>query len=128
MHPPRLRHLRSPRHLLPFLAASAPVQPARQLFWRDGSYRTVQDQGWKLIVSEHPKKDWLFDLTADPTEKKNLAPVQPARLAQMKALLVAHHAQMPPPLWASFIEMPVLIDKTLDQKQDPADEYTYWIN
>jgi uncharacterized sulfatase len=115
-------------NLLPFLAASAPRQPARALFWRDGPYRTVQDQGWKLIVSERPKKDWLFNLAEDPTEKVNLAAKQPEKLAQMRALLTAHHAQMPPPQWPSFIQLPVLIDKTLDQKQTPEDEYTYWYN
>lgn len=46
----------------------------------------------------------------------------------MKALLQAHHAGMPPPLWPSFIEMPVLIDKTLDQQQTADDEFTYWYN
>ena len=115
-------------NLLPFLGADAKLQPPRPLFWRDGPYRAVQDQGWKLIVSERPKKDWLFDLAADPTEKLNLAAQQPQQLARLKALLQAHHAQMPPPQWPSFIELPILIDKTLDQKQVPGDEYTYWYN
>jgi uncharacterized sulfatase len=88
----------------------------------------VQDQGWKLIVSERPKKDWLFNLGDDPTERRNLASLQPQKLAQLKALLATHHADMPPPLWPSFIEMPVLIDKTLDQPQAAGDEFTYWAN
>lgn len=115
-------------NLLPFLGRNAALQPQRPLFWRDGPYRTVQDQGWKLIVAEKPKKDWLFNLNRDPTEKVNLAATQPQKLAQLKAELEAHHAQMPPSLWESFIEMPVAIDKTLDQKQTPEDEYTYWYN
>lgn len=115
-------------NLLPFLGRNAAPQPQRPLFWRDGPYRTVQDKGWKLIVSEKPKKDWLFDLSKDPTEKTNLAATQPQKLAELKAELQAHHAKMPPPLWPSFIEMPIAIDKTLDQKQTPEDEYTYWYN
>jgi arylsulfatase A-like enzyme len=115
-------------NLLPFLGKDAATQSARALFWRDGPYRTVQERGWKLIVSERPRKDWLFDLNTDPTERINLAERQPDKLAQLKALLAAHHAAMPAPLWPSFIEMPVLIDKTLDQKQTPQDEYTYWVN
>ena len=35
---------------------------------------------------------------------------------------------MPPPLWPSFLELPVEIDKTTKQKQLPDDEYTYWSN
>jgi uncharacterized sulfatase len=118
-------------NLLPFLgknAAQQAPQPPRPLFWRAGPYRTVQDGGWKLIVSEMPKKDWLFNLAVDPTEQANLAATQPQKLAQLKALLQAHHANMPPPLWPSFIQLPVAIDKTLDQKQTPTDEYTYWYN
>jgi uncharacterized sulfatase len=118
-------------NLLPFLgknAAQQAPQPPRPLFWRDGPYRTVQDGGWKLIASEKPKKDWLFNLHADPTEKLNLAATEPQKLAQLKALLQAHHANMPAPLWPSFIGLPITIDKTLDQKESQQDEYTYWYN
>jgi uncharacterized sulfatase len=115
-------------NLLPFLSANPAVQPSRPLYWRDGSYRAIRDQNWKLIVSNRPKKDWLFNLGTDPTEKRNLADTEPEKLAQLKALLSAHHANMPPPLWPSFLEMPVEIDKTLNQKHLPADEYTYWSN
>jgi uncharacterized sulfatase len=115
-------------NLLPHLAANPVPQPPRPLFWRDGPYRSVQDKGWKLIVAERPKKDWLFNLAIDPTEKINVAEQQQAKVAELKALLKAHNDPMPPPLWESFIEFPVLIDKTLDQKQLPGDEYTYWVN
>ena len=64
----------------------------------------------------------------DPTEKINLAAQQPEKLAQMRATLTAHHAQMPAPLWPSFIQFPIAIDKTLNQKQTAQDEYTYWYN
>lgn len=115
-------------NLLPFLTAKPQVQPERALFWRDGPYRALQEGKWKLIVSERPRKDWLFNLAEDPTEKRNLAREQPERLASMKAKLQAHHAGMPAPLWPSFIEMPIAIDKTLDQPLTPDDEYAYWRN
>ena len=116
-------------NLLPFLGkAPAGVQADRPLFWRAGSYRAMQQSGWKLIASEHPKKNWLFNLREDPTERNNLAGKQAAKLAEMTAQLVAHHAPMPPPLWPSFLELAVEIDKTLDSKHSPDDEYTYWAN
>ena len=115
-------------NLLPYLGKDSASQPQRALFWRDGPYRAVQESGWKLIVSEQPKKDWLFNLAQDPTEKINLAAQQPEKLAQMRATLTAHHAQMPAPLWPSFIQFPIAIDKTLNQKQTAQDEYTYWYN
>ena len=115
-------------NLLPYVGTDGGRQPDRSLFWRDGPYQAVQDRGWKLIVSESPKKDWLFNLAQDPTEKTNLAPQRPQDVARLKGLLQAHNAQMPAPLWPSFLQMPVTIDKTLDQKERADDEYTYWFN
>ena len=115
-------------NLLPFLKVNPERAPERALFWRDGEYRAMQEDRWKLIVSERPRKDWLFHLAIDPTERNNLAQAQPQRVADMKAKMNAHHAKMPPALWPSFIELPIAIDKTLDQKLLPTDEYTYWSN
>lgn len=114
-------------NLLPFLQHKQ-VQPERPLFWRDGTYRTVQNDGWKFISAPQQNKQWLFNLKTDPTEKNNLALSQPEKLQQMDRLLRAHHADMPPSLWPSFIRLPIAIDKTLDQKQVPEDEVTYWEN
>jgi uncharacterized sulfatase len=115
-------------NLLPFLSPGAPVQAQRPLFWRDGPYRAVQDQGFKLIASGRPRRDWLFNLNDDPTEKHDLAAAQPQQVARLRALLDTHHANLPPPLWSSFIELPIAIDKTLNQKQTAQDDYTYWYN
>jgi uncharacterized sulfatase len=115
-------------NLLPFLGANPARQPDRFLFWRDGPYRAMRDGTWKVIVSDKPKKDWLFNLVDDPTEKNNLASEQPQRLAQLKAVMDAHHATMPPAMWPSFIELPIEIDKHLNQKHLSTDEYVYWYN
>ncbi len=115
-------------NLLPFLKESPAQQPGRALFWRDGPYRAVQEGGWKLIVSQRPAKQWLFNLNEDPTEKNNLLDAQPLKAAALQKLLQVHHAQMPAPLWPSFLEVPIAIDKTLDQKMTSKDEYTYWAN
>ena len=115
-------------NLLPFLGTKPETQAARTLFWRDGPYRALRHHQWKLISSDLPAKDWLFNLATDPTEKVNLAATEPQKLAELKAELAAHHANMPPPRWASFIKMPINIDKTLNQPDAPGDEYTYWSN
>jgi len=114
--------------LLPFLGAKPKTQADRPLFWRDGPYRAMRNQQWKLISAELPAKDWLFNLATDPTEKVNLAATEPQKLAELKAELAAHHADMPQARWASFIKMAISIDKTLDQPEAPGDEYTYWNN
>lgn len=116
-------------NLLPYLQIKAPPQqPVRPLYWRDGSYKAMQEDRWKLIISEQPRKDWLFNLAVDPTEKTNLAASQPDKLASMKARLEAHHANMPAPLWPTFISLPVAIDKTLNQPLSAGDEVVYWYN
>jgi len=118
-------------NLLPHLqtpATPARAQPERALFWRDGAYRAVQYQGWKLIDSHRPKRQWLFNLTTDPTERHDLANTRPDKLQSLQGLLEQHHAQMPAPLWPPFLEVPIRIDKTLDQPLEPGDEYTYWVN
>jgi uncharacterized sulfatase len=114
--------------LLPFLSAKPKTQADRPLFWRDGPYRAMRNQQWKLISAELPAKDWLFNLATDPTEKVNLAATEPQKLAELKAELAAHHADMPQARWASFIKMAISIDKTLDLPEAPGDEYTYWNN
>ncbi|MFZ3000619.1 MAG: sulfatase-like hydrolase/transferase [Undibacterium umbellatum] len=115
-------------NLLPFLGGQPATQAQRSLYWRDGDYRAVLHQGWKLISSELPKKDWLFNLQADPTEKVNLATLQPEKLRELKLMLQNHHASMPASLWPSLVAAPIYIDKTLDQARDKNDEYTYWAN
>ena len=52
--------------------------PERALFWRSGHYRVLMHEGWKLQVSEHPQRTWLFNLAEDPTEQTDLADAEPA--------------------------------------------------
>lgn len=114
--------------LLPFLAAGNSAAPHDALFWRDGSYQAVIAGGWKLQVSQRPAKTWLYHLDEDPTERVELSRREPGKLAELRALLEAHDAELQPPLWPSFIEMPVAVDKTLDQPESPDDEFVYWQN
>jgi arylsulfatase A-like enzyme len=115
-------------NLLPYLTREKTGAPHDALFWSDGSYQVVIAKGWKLQVAERPKKTWLYHLDADPTERNELSAQEPAKLAELKGLLQAHHAQMAQPLWPSFIEMPVMVDKTLDQAEVEGDEIVYWNN
>ncbi len=98
------------------------------MFWREGYYQVVLHDGWKLIVSERPKKNWLFNLAADPTERDEVATERPELVAQLQALLDEHNASQVEPLWPSVAETPVLIDKTGGLPYVAGDEYTYWPN
>jgi hypothetical protein len=69
-----------------------------------------------------------FDLAIDPTERNDLSTARPEQLARLQGLLESHHAGMPAPAWRSFLELPISIDKTLDQPEAADDEHSYWFN
>jgi arylsulfatase A-like enzyme len=115
-------------NLLPHLRGEIEAPPHEALFWRDGSYQMVISGGWKLQVAERPDKIWLFHLDADPTEQHEVSAQHPDKVAELRALLDAHDAQMAEPMWPSFVELPVLVDKTLVDPESEEDEYVYWQN
>lgn len=116
------------RDLIPFLTGRTGGSPHETLFWRSGHYQAVIHQGWKLQRAGRPARTWLFDLTRDPQERKDLSAAEPGRVARLTALLAAHDATQATPLWPSAAEMPVSIDKPLGVPENPEDEYVYWPN
>jgi arylsulfatase A-like enzyme len=114
---------------VPFASGARPERPHETLFWRGGDYKALLKGDWKLQVSERPKKDWLFDLKTDPTERTNLASNRPDIVAELKRELARIDAEQAKPIWPALLEAPIWIDKPLDQVVDPArDEYVYWAN
>ena len=114
-------------NLLPFVDGSGqPGQPHDALFWRSGYYQAVRADSWKLQVSDNPRKAWLYDLSVDPTEKVNLADQRPEKVAELRALLTEHNALQVEPLYPAGGQMPVMIDKTLEEVGTAEDEYIYW--
>ena len=102
--------------------------PHDKLFWRGGHYQVVIADGWKLQKTDRPDKIWLFKLADDPTEQNNLADSEPAKVAEMLAMLDAHNAEQMDPAWPAQLESPITIDKTADQPFVEGDEYVYWPN
>lgn len=121
--------------LLPFIRGEQAGEPHQTLFWREGYHQSVLHDGWKLIRADQPdqppgsgQKVFLFDLHADPAERRNLAHELPERVAALEALLAAHNADQAPPLWPSVIQSPQRIDKTGIEPFEDSDEYIYWPN
>ena len=77
-------------------------------------------------MTTKPARTWLFNLNDDPTEQVNLAERYPERVAEMTGLLDAHDATQREPLFPAVGEMPVLIDKTLEEDGTVEDEFIYW--
>ena len=113
--------------LMPYLTGKAPTKlPPRAIFWQDGHYMAVLKDGWKLQTAERPRKDWLFHLAVDPTERTDLAAANPAKVAELKAAIAEHRRGGRGPLYPAAGEMPIMIDKTLEQKATKADAFIYW--
>lgn len=98
------------------------------LFWRSGHYRSVLADGWKLQVSEHPPRTWLFDLESDPTEQHDLSATRPEKLRELQAVLAKEEDEMVPPAWPALIEGAIVIDTPLGVPERPNADWVAWPN
>ncbi len=115
--------------LLPHASAQRPGQTTHErLFWLNGHYQVMLEQGWKLQISERPPATWLFNLNEDPTEQHNVAAAHPQRVQAMRSALAEHAAQQAPPAWPARIETPLQVDRHGALPWDPEGEYIYVVN
>ena len=56
--------------------------PARRIFIEHEGNRSVRDGDWKLVAL-HEKPWELYHLAADPTEQRDLAAQEPARVVEL---------------------------------------------
>ena len=114
-----------------YVLARAEGAPHQRLFWRSGAAGSVRQGRYKLTVSEPPggeRREWLFDVEADPEERRDLAAQLPAVAAELRDALVAHNAAQAQPLWPSLIDSPVNVDRDLSQPDRADDTFAYWSN
>jgi arylsulfatase A-like enzyme len=111
---------------------SAPPLPAphKHLFWRSGHYSALRTDRWKIQISLRPNRTWLFDLSSDPYELRDLAN-DPDYVEILKEILEVHDEvakQQREPIWPSMTETAVLIDKMSGFNETLEDDYVYWPN
>jgi uncharacterized sulfatase len=109
-------------------AVSPDTRPHEALFWRSGYYRAVRSGDWKLQVTDHPARNWLFDLATDPTEARDLSASHPEKVAELTALMDAHFATARPQLFPASVEGAVAIDFNSAERAPEGAEYVYWPN
>jgi arylsulfatase A-like enzyme len=88
----------------------------------------VRAGDWKLQLAERPDRVWLFNLRDDPSEQHDLSAQEPERVAQLRAMIEAQNAGLPPPIWPALLEGPVRIDVPLNTPWSTDQEYVYWSN
>jgi arylsulfatase A-like enzyme len=104
------------------------AQRHASIFWRSGPYRSILADHWKLQVLDRPPKIWLYDLSSDPTERRNLAATRGDKVGELSQILADLDKQMVPPSWPSLIEAPIPVDRPLGVPPKPDDEYVTWAN
>lgn len=82
---------------MPYLTGRNKSAAHEVLCWRNGSNAAVRKGNWKLFKGgDHY---WLFDMSKDIGEQKNLAAQHPEIVEQLKKELAKWEAQMKDPLW-----------------------------
>jgi arylsulfatase A-like enzyme len=114
--------------LMPFIKNDSSSKPHKTLFWRSGNHQSVLHENWKYIISKKENFRWLFDTSADPTEKNNLVDSYPDVVKQIEELLVEFNSEQKDPLFPSSYDAPIMIDKYDGKEYEEGDEYIYWSN
>jgi uncharacterized sulfatase len=117
--------------LVPFVTGAEVTEaPHEYLFFRSGAAQAVRDERWKLMVSAPqglPRKEWLFDLTADG-EWTDLLAEYPGVADRLRGVLDAHNSEQAEPLWPWTSTSAQNVDRDLSQEDQPGDEFAYWSN
>ena len=114
--------------LMPFIKNDSSSKPHKTLFWRSGNHQAVLHEHWKFIISKKENFRWLFDTSADPTEKNNLLQSHPLIVKEIEELLAKFNSEQKNPLFPSSYDAPIMIDKYDGKEYEEGDEYIYWSN
>jgi arylsulfatase A-like enzyme len=109
--------------------------PHEYLFFRGGAAQAVRDKRWKLMVSappqlghkQSPRKEWLFDLTAEG-ERVDLLVEHPEVAGRLRGALDAHNEAQAEPRWPWATSSAVNVDRDLSKDDQPEDEFAYSSN
>ena len=115
-------------NLLPYARGDLAGKPHESLFWRTDRYLTLLDGEWKLQLTEMPRKEWLYNLTLDPSEKNNLATSEATRVAAMKSRMMAFDREQAVPIWQSLAAVAVPLDRTIADPPRAGEDYVYFSN
>jgi len=85
-------------NLLPYLTEQRKEAPHEILYWRHWPEAAVRKADWKLVMLDDGSR-WLFNLSRDIGEKRNLAFEEPAKAAELLADYEAWNRQLAMPLW-----------------------------
>jgi len=80
--------------------------PHRTLYFRNGYTKAIRKDNWKLYINEHDKETFLFDLSNDPSELKDLSHDRKEIVDDLKKDLANwEKTQTINPLWPSAADI-----------------------
>ncbi len=82
-------------NLVPFLTGQEEKPPHEFLAWRWIAQSAIREGNWKLLRAG--EREYLFDLEADPSEKKDLADRHPEIADRLRARLETWAGELQPP-------------------------------
>ncbi len=85
--------------LLPYLTGKNDAMPHDVLCWRNSPNSAIRTGDWKMFMaSDHV---WLFDLSKDIGEQRNLAEQHPDIVEQLKKEFAEWESQLKQPMWSA---------------------------
>lgn len=82
-------------NLVPHLTGETREAPHETLHWRWMAQSAIREGDWKLLRGG--EREYLYDLSADPAEKQNLAAEHPDIATRLREKLTAWCAELDPP-------------------------------
>jgi len=106
-------------NLLPLLEGKVETLADRPLFWRFGVQYAARHGNWKLVKADIDMEPALYDLAADPGERRNLAKDQPGKVVELQALWDAWNSANEPPRWIDKRWNGIEHKKAVEQRASP---------
>jgi uncharacterized sulfatase len=82
-------------NLIPHFTGANATPPHERLYWRWMAQSAVREGRWKLLRGG--SREYLFDLEADPSEKRNLIAERPEVAGRLRAQLTRWSEGLKPP-------------------------------
>ena len=82
----------------------------KYLYWRTDYNKAIRSDKWKLIWNTRDRQEWLYDLSVNNFEQKNLAKDYPDTVNYLKEAYYNWEKQMVEPSWPGVMEFRFMID------------------
>jgi arylsulfatase A-like enzyme len=74
----------------------------KNLYWRSGDAKAIRSGNYKLIISGKTHETWLYDLSKDKSETKDLAAKNPEKVKELQIALQTWEKGLIKPLWPNL--------------------------